>query len=281
MGFLRGLTKPADSRLTPTTPSNMKLASGYCPLRRLVIFAHGGTQLVLTLRAYFDESGHSDDPGISYVSMGGGIATLKSWERCETEWAEVLRQFDVRQLHMRDFAHSRDEFSDWTEERRREFLSRLMLIIDRDVMNYVAAAVRPAAINDLPKQERTSLGDVYWGCLAYCVRSVATFAEGFPSEEKVEIVFSEQPEFGGRALEVYYNCKAILSNGHRLGAAAFASPSDVPALQVADLIAYEFRHYLANQITRGPDNYRWPLRQLLKKDPRFLGIVELPGEAAP
>src|SRR5215831_17772262 len=79
--------------------------------------------------AYFDGSGSPADTAA--VVVAGFVAPVDQWVDFERNWNECLKHFGVSALHMREFAHSRGEFSSWkgNETKRRHFLGRLITII--------------------------------------------------------------------------------------------------------------------------------------------------------
>ncbi len=91
--------------------------------------------------AYFDGSG-SPDESVALV-VAGFIATAEQWIHFERNWNECLNNFGVSSLHMKDFAHSRGEFTSWKgdEEKRQRFLRWLIGIILARVRHSFASAV--------------------------------------------------------------------------------------------------------------------------------------------
>ena len=81
--------------------------------------------------AYFDASGDPDDPACRVLTVAGWIAPEAKWRRLERAWKAVCGREGVSGLHMKDFAHSRHEFTTWKgdEPRRQRFLSDLAQII--------------------------------------------------------------------------------------------------------------------------------------------------------
>jgi hypothetical protein len=67
--------------------------------------------------AYFDASGSGLDPKVKVISVGGFVAHESVWATFEAEWRAVLQRFGVNELHMRDYAHSRGEFTGWEQDR--------------------------------------------------------------------------------------------------------------------------------------------------------------------
>jgi hypothetical protein len=131
------------------------------PLRHLLV-VYGSHGHVVVLRVYLDETGHAKDPNTSVVGMAGCIASIAAWERYEAEWAEALKDFCVTALHMNDFAHSRGEFTGWTEEKRQQFLGHLLIIIENRVETWVGAILPIAEFNELSDEQKVRLRDPYF-----------------------------------------------------------------------------------------------------------------------
>jgi hypothetical protein len=96
------------------------------------------------ITAYFDAIGAPDST--AFVSLGGLVSTADGWITFTHQWEECLCSFGVSMLHMRDFCHSRGDFSSWRgdEPRRRRFLNRLMWIIEACAEYTVASSVPTA-----------------------------------------------------------------------------------------------------------------------------------------
>lgn len=93
------------------------------------------------MTAYFDASGSPDDT--VQVCAAGLIMTAERWLKFIREWEVQLDDFGVTALHMKDYAHSKREFSSWKDEpsKRRRFMSRLLTVIEENVEHTVAHAV--------------------------------------------------------------------------------------------------------------------------------------------
>ena len=77
-------------------------------------------------KAYFDASGHPAEGKV--VSVAGFVAEETQWQHFQRNWQNTLDDFGVQALHMREFAHSVGEFTEWKndEPKRRDFLKRLI-----------------------------------------------------------------------------------------------------------------------------------------------------------
>jgi hypothetical protein len=78
------------------------------------------------------------------TAVGGAIASVKNWKELDAEWSEVLASEGLAYFHMREFAHSREQFSQgWgdDENRRRNLIQQLTALIVKYVPYWVASCV--------------------------------------------------------------------------------------------------------------------------------------------
>ena len=85
--------------------------------------------------------------------VAGLVSTQEGWYEFERGWNRVLGTFGVSHLHMNKFAHSKGEFSDWkgNEEKRIQFLSSLIEVMERAVMYGLAIRIIPRDYNAVNK----------------------------------------------------------------------------------------------------------------------------------
>jgi hypothetical protein len=58
--------------------------------------------------AYFDASGHPDDPGVEFLTVGGFLASADNWVFFDRCWKRVLNKYGFPDLHMRKYRRSMD-----------------------------------------------------------------------------------------------------------------------------------------------------------------------------
>ncbi|MCA9454688.1 MAG: DUF3800 domain-containing protein [Nitrospiraceae bacterium] len=223
----------------------------------------GAHPVVLMLTAYLDDSGHKDDASAPIFSVGGVVAPKEAWSQFEMEWGEVLKSFQVKQAHMKHFAHKRGEFEGWSEDKRRAFLGQLMKIMDVYVNFYVGAVLPVEDFKNLPAQKRNELNDPYFACFQVSIHGVGIYVEAHFPDEKVDIVFDRRAKSKGLGGELFDRCIECLEVGNRLGTLTFGTNLDFLPLQAADLVAYELNHY-----RRGSGKIaesRWPIQELVRQ----------------
>jgi hypothetical protein len=227
---------------------------------------------MLVLRAYCDESGFSQDPAQSVVAIGGCVGTLEAWEKFDGEWKTLLREFNVSELHMKNYAHSVGEFTIWenNERKRRAFMGSATELMGQHIAAYIGAAIYLPDFACLPSTIKQRLGDPYFVCFQVCCRS-ATIQTLEDPAERIDMVFSKRKGYQGKAREFFYRLQTELVHGEKLGGISFESPKDVVQLQAADLVAFELHRFTKDRIALQPDpnadSVRYPMGQILVHSP--------------
>ena len=243
----------------------------YVPVAQYQVLSFGNHSAMLMLRSYMDESGKYDDPNIVTVSVCGAVASLDQWTGFEKEWKRALDDYHVSWFHMREFAFFKGEFKGWTEPRRQEFLGKLIDIMNKNIVGYLAATMSKLNFDLLTKEQQSVIGnDPYYPCFMACVIHSAQTVLHLAPEEKVELFFADNPDFKGNAQEFWRRCKSIHAPEDirkRLGTVTLnAEPRDVLPLQAADLVAYEVNHHLTEMYkTQQWPKERWAYNQLKEK----------------
>jgi hypothetical protein len=98
---------------------------------------------------YFDESGHPTDPAVKAFAIGGLRATCADWLAFNDEWNAVLASENVKAFHMRELysRSGKSPYRDWDNNKRQEFLMRLVNVITSRLQTPVGSMKR------LPDQE--------------------------------------------------------------------------------------------------------------------------------
>jgi hypothetical protein len=213
------------------------------------------------LIAHLDETGHSGDS--DYVGVAGIIARSEEWESFDGAWNDLLVEYSVQCLHMREIAHCRGQFSGWSEAQRRGFLGDALALV-RKLNGMVVGSMLPMGIwhNTLTSRQRKGLVDPYFPCLQEVLTTIAIKAT--VGQVKSKVVVASNTEFAFKAdkwreaLQTQAAFAASVDPDWR-----FASASDIPGLQVADLVAYEFLKAVRMQ-EAGKEPNRWPFLQLIQ-----------------
>lgn len=90
-----------------------------------VRFSRWRSAVVAMISVYIDTSGNKNT---QVMTMGAVIGTVKKWIDFETAWEAFLRRYEVKRLHMTDFASSQREFKKWKgpehSATRKKFIER-------------------------------------------------------------------------------------------------------------------------------------------------------------
>jgi hypothetical protein len=282
-------------------------------LARAIHPARSKLKFMLGLAAYFDESGHSEDPACRFVGIGGMCAPAAAWDEFEGKWQAVLDdQCGSVPFHMNKFAAQEEPFNGWDETRRKKLLGSLVKVIKETGAQVFGSVVSLDAYDVLRQgipQAEKFLGDPYHLCFQDVTRAAALSVIGhglepslrsiedwieFENNERVAMVYARQKEYGtisspagtpqqnmGRAESLWYAIKDTNPHfGKWMGSYASAIPDELNFLQAADLFAYELTHEFENRVHRPNDPMRWGLAQLLPgswKDflHKFYGVPQL------
>ena len=134
----------------------------------------------------------------------------------------------------------------------------------------LGAAIANRDFQALASEDKARLYDPYFACFQACVHDAAAQLAEEPQGSSVELIFDNHPTFRGLVCDAYSRYRQQLPRGKQLGSLVFASSVDTPALQAADLMAYELRLFWRD--CRRSDSVqepkRYPMRELLKMTPR-------------
>lgn len=259
----------------------------YSALRLAVGSLVRNHKVVLVLVGYFDDSGKLTTPGEKVVAVAGCVSSVEMWEAFEHEWKGLLEDFGISLFHMKTYNHSRDEFLGWDKTKKESFMGKALDIIDKNTLAFTGAAVLINAWNQLSEEERYVFQDPYYICFQTCVRNAAIQTLDHADDEKVQIIFEEQPGQMGLAADLYDRCAQELDLKERLGGFAFRKKTEAIQLQTADLIAYEIRRFvMSGRPFQGefhiednvkPKGMRWTMWQILLRKPErsFFNFYDL------
>jgi hypothetical protein len=215
---------------------------------------------------YYDDSGSPNDTPV--VVVAGLLASDEQWVEFERNWNETLQRFGISLFHMKEFAHSRGEFSKWKEHQaiesqrleRERFLRQLLAHIVLRVQHSFAHAVIMddyRAVNEIyPLAE----GDLtpYALCGRTCLARASVWADkyGIP-EQNIQHIFEDGSLGKGSFIDRATKDKGITPTFKK-------KPESVP-LQAADLFAYEYFLGCRDIFQKGIDTLerlRFPIRRL-------------------
>ena len=231
---------------------------------------------MLTLQAYFDETGHGEDANTPFLGIAGCVSAVSVWRRVEGRWAAALGSEGLNYFHMREYAFSVGQLDGWRgdETRRRRIYGRLWeIILDAHLVPLGGFVLLENYRRELTGREHHIFRDAYFLCYLQCLRFLAQYAES-DSVGSVGTFFDEKKGFKGEALKIY-NVLAHRFAG-KISPPAFRDMRALAPLQVADIIAYESKKEFERR-SRAPEREpRWGFVQLEEPISR-----SIPDEATP
>ena len=203
------------------------------------------------LTAYFDESGHPADSQV--VSVAVLVSNENGWHTFSDKWNRILRRYRVNILHMKHYAHSRGEFSDWKgeETKRRRFIGDLASILKNNIRFGYVCSLPMADWNEVMLGKFEDLGEEKRGplmILLRCCLEAINETNLLPRNQKITCLFECNDFLAGVAPEHFRDWTREWQLDEKFKSFTFAGKYDHPALQGADMLAYEARKYLLDQI---------------------------------
>jgi hypothetical protein len=210
----------------------------------------------------FDESyEHSPETGhATRVTIGGSVASCDTWIALEADWRAVLARFALPEFHMTDFEANRALFTGWekTPDRRRDLLESLLDVMERHLRDFFGTTreLEPGEKNETVAY-RLCVGDVIAELARYQSRRL---------NDEFGIVFARRKGFRTDLVR-----RAIEREGEeKFGPVISDRPIKIPALQAADIIAYE-----TSRVQRAGRPERYPFRRLCEAALRSGGFFSL------
>ncbi len=190
---------------------------------------------------YFDESGI--DKASAVFTVAGYLATVEEWQAFTSEWDHVLVDFGITKFHMVDFAQSRGEFEAWEheEEKRQQFMSQLIDIIDRRITHAFSLSLFREDYDIVNKEYRLEerLASPYALCALGVIHLAYQWHESH-LDARMKFIFHERSLGKGKFMTF------IEEHGATEDATNIAFMMDHRALEAADFAAYEHRLFFEN-----------------------------------
>lgn len=217
------------------------------------------------MSVYCDES-HDD---YSYA-LAGWVAPPSAWDRFDPAWREMLSRFQLSDgspvpgFHAVDIV-CRDEisgsrFKGWSfDDERAIFRSAVDVITSEPLCANIWSVGCCVDIRRL-KRDKDEIWHMLFGQLlmALIVR--------YPAQNGFSFMFDEKPEVMKIVANMYTDVKKAVDGfmpgkiaGTKVG---FGNDNDTPPLQAADLLAYEWRRYVSERVSKPEKVMRMSYRRL-------------------
>ncbi len=223
------------------------------------------------LTVYCDASVKKAD---EVISLWGYVAPAEKWESFDRSWKSVLGEFGVEYFHMKEFAHSNGPYKPWKgrENKRRDFLSKLIAVIGANVSYGVGASVPMGMYNEADTAYQISEHmHPYALCGAICIDFILKWQDVHHlKNEPLEFVFEAGDE--GRGHLIHWT-KELTDREP-----TFKRMKEATPLQAADFAVYEeYRGVKKGEIDdldRIVDGFRESGVQLLDAVPQGGGVLK-------
>jgi hypothetical protein len=176
------------------------------------------------------------------LCVAGYIGSTDTWLPVETEWVKALVDEDLKEFHAEHCEHGNGEFAGRDAAALQQRFIRILM--HSDLRSYVSVLDWAAwkEVQPIIKGLRPpGYWRPFWYLFQYHVETMTYELDHFPAYQRVAFIFDRHAK-SGKSCDVY---KGLRDSGMefapRLGAFAVRDSRDYPALQAADLLAYEAR----------------------------------------
>jgi uncharacterized protein DUF3800 len=195
--------------------------------------------MVMTFEAYFDESGHPQDPNVYVFSLIGFRAPAETWKKFNNKWGSLLVKYAAPYFHRRELfsQSSKSPYGGWSLEKKRSFLIELAETIA------ICLDSPRGVVKELHQTKRKSLAQLYGDSYRTCVRASLL---NLKTIDRVNLILSAHKEINLKTFIEHHGLltKAYASkNDQRLGDLCFGDFKQLPPLQAADLAAWEYARH--------------------------------------
>jgi uncharacterized protein DUF3800 len=240
---------------------------------RELIARHPGQEglRLMTVKAYFDGSGKSDDPNVYSVALAGYVATEKVWEDFEGEFVEFRETYGINYFHSADLEAREGAYQNLSTEGTAIARAGLMVLLRKYAQRDFSAVIYSVSMTDyrlIKRKLPTPEAICGSGALDDLCQTV-------PWEHELQVFYDRGERFFPRLQNMWRNEKRRAADPRLDRINVFGAVDDwrkYPAIQAADLLAWcvgrgpMFRMDLAMLTTRlkvyGKDYHRADLETL-------------------
>jgi len=210
----------------------------------------------MMFRAFFDESGLNPGEDKALI-IGGFFGRVEEWKKASDAWDEYLHLSPKIGYFSHNEANSLSgEFATFSRESSDAKVLGLAGVISKfELLGFCASVPHCLFASRNRKASRKTMGTrVYdWGFLAATSGVLQYMENNLKTDEKVDFVFDERSEL--KACISTYNEMKSSGLVRTLRCAGECRPGDdkkLPALQMADLLTWEFSGFVKNGFTNEP-----------------------------
>lgn len=226
-------------------------------------YGPGSVHIVVVLQSYFDFSGEPTQAKDFVVTLGGIASTKSRWEAFDKAWTKAMTRGGAagKTLHMREFVHSRGEWTNWSDARKIALLEILHPVVSAFSEYMIAPSVPLEAYRRIIKttvsqardewQEREFLLQV---CMEAMVKRLRL------SSRRQAIMNFEKDDVVDPGIHRYFNHVVAMNHWENIFVDMRFPRRGPSPLQAADLIAYSNYQQARRELT---GHVRGELRRFL------------------
>ncbi len=207
---------------------------------------------------YVDDSGKYENPKNDYISLCGYVAHISEWTRFSQEWLNCIHVWQVPTIHMspimypdrdRRWQEVKDKWGDNWEKKRDRMLGEFGQIILRNSMVCVGAVVDAKHYRAMPPSKFTENLTPLSFAFQHCVMKGIQTTEVIDDHSPVSIVIDDDRESSLHCYEMLDRLKqAFPKVRKRVDGICFVNDRSYPAIQAADMIAFEARRLMEARV---------------------------------
>jgi hypothetical protein len=203
-----------------------------------IMLPHGG-YVAIQIETYFDESGSHD--GSRVLCVAGYVFEKTQAIRFTRKWKKVLSRFGLPYFHMVDCAHGNGVFANLKPSQRVAVEKAMIKLIQENVRQGLAVTIDAKEFKEVMPYH-PSIGTPYSFCCHLIIAGVAGVIDANPSIGKCGYFFEAGHQSMSEAnrimTELFAHPEA--KSRQRYAGHAFVSKEDAPAVQAADLLAWQW-----------------------------------------
>jgi hypothetical protein len=188
---------------------------------------------VMLLKAYLDESRHTDGP---VCAVAGFAGTEEEWGTFEPDWLRAIAP--RKSLHMTELRRNTKP------DRLKRLLDRAGAIPDKHSLRRVASTVRRQDYLDIVAgTDLDAVLDPYMGCFLLCLKAVL---ERIGQDNQLHVFLEEQERYAPRVNFYYEQVFRMRKADARLVGVTFLGKNEAVGFQAADYLAFHIAKHKAD-----------------------------------
>ncbi|WP_112606800.1 DUF3800 domain-containing protein [Rhizobium sp. WW22] len=205
--------------------------------------------MTIKIQAFFDESGSHD--GSPVLGIAGYIFRKSEATKLGHEWRKILKWKNIPYFHMVDCAHGNEHFANLTKQERIDVESKLIELIKKRSIQGFAVTIIESEFKQVLK-ELPEIKKVYDSAYSFSVHvilaGVLAWIGENPRAGEISYFFEAGHSSASNANSVMNELFNQKQNEYRYAGHGFVEKMKSPAVQAADLLAWQWCKDKKNQM---------------------------------